>query len=167
MKMLQLPVLALGWPCDCQQQWRNHRWHNSEIYLISKRKKWQPQAFQGMYERAKREGSREEGCPKWGYHIKPYSTVPCYQPAFTCDTPRSSNRSSLISIAGSENPPNPSSPCSRGAGSVATPIREACLYVGRKFIVLSGQLTETRIRYCSISKLVSYRTGRTDHPRSF
>lgn len=83
------------------------------------------------------------------YHTLKYNY---YQPTFTFDTRRTSNRSSLIPTAGSENPPNPSNPRSWTAHrSVATPIREACLYVGKKFIALSGQLTETRIRYCSIS----------------
>jgi hypothetical protein len=139
-------VLALGWPCDCQQQLRNHRWHSSERYLISKRKKWRQQAYQGC--RVERGAEKRDDLSRDIITCPPQVTLQCYQPAFTCDAPRSSNRSSLIPIAGSENPPNPSSPCSRGAGSVATPIREACLYLGTKFIELSAQLTETRIRYC-------------------
>ena len=79
-----------------------------------------------------------------------YNTRRYCQPTF--DTRRASNLSPLIPIAGSENPPNASSPRARRAHvSVATPIRDACLYVGTKFNALSGQLTETRIRYCSIS----------------
>jgi hypothetical protein len=68
-----------------------------------------------------------------------YHTLSYCQPTLTFDTSRPSKLSSLIPTAGSENPPNPSSPRSRRTHvSVATPIRDACLYVGTKVNALSG-----------------------------
>src|SRR6266705_3384476 len=123
--MPQVPVLVLGWPCDC---WRNHRWHSFERYSTSKRKRLRRRAFEEVYETRKSEatGSRGPRGRKWGYHIISryiYHTLQPYcQPTLTFDTRCPSNLSSLIPIAGLENPPNPSSPRSRRAHvSVATP----------------------------------------------
>lgn len=141
----------LGWSSDCRR--KHHRWHSFEIYSISKRKRLRLRAFEEVHERVRRARRRDEGCVLNGDIITVLYTNyrPYCQPTFTFDTRCPSILSSLIPIAGSENPPNASSPRSRRAHvSVATPIRDAYLYVGTKFNALSGQPTETRIRYCSI-----------------
>jgi hypothetical protein len=76
----------------------------------------------------------------------------------TLEGGRSSIRASTIPIAGSENSRNSGSSYVRVPhGSVATPIRETCLYAGTKFSALSGQRTETRMRYCSTETSVCWR----------
>jgi len=96
--------------------------------------------------------------------VKNTSLTLVYQ--LTDDGRRSCNRSSAISSAGSENPPNASSPRSRVPhNSLATPIRETWLYVGKKFNAQSGQRTETRIKYCFTKDSVCLRICGTAHSR--
>lgn len=62
-----------GWSCDC---WRkHHRLHSFEIYWISKRKRLQRRASEGVYEREKREEPSGRMSPKWGYHNHTVTTT--------------------------------------------------------------------------------------------